>query len=83
MHKRGRAFAEGAATESLHTGSETLKMLGTGGSPILNEFHEIARLSSLLPSLVYHLSTFNTFSHLKDLAGTIIRGARNHWEVVF
>ena len=30
MHKRGRVFAEGAATESLYTGPETLKMLRTG-----------------------------------------------------
>ena len=41
---------------------------------IWNEFHELATSSDLLSSLVYHLSTFNTLPHLKDLAGTIIRG---------
>mgnify|MGYP000002085300 FL=1 len=41
---------------------------------IWNEFYEITTLTDLLSSLVYHLSTFNTLPHLKDLAGTIIRG---------
>ena len=48
-----------------------------------NEFHEIATSSGRLPSPVYHLSTFKTQSHSKDLAGTIIQGARNHSEAVF
>ena len=41
---------------------------------IWNEFYGIATSTDLLSSLVYHLSTFNTLPHLKDLAGTIIRG---------
>ena len=41
---------------------------------VWNEFHELATSTDLLSSLVYHLSTFNTLPHLKDLAGTIIRG---------